>query len=124
MVFGPGANGWTKVVRAEAPAPELTKLLAERYVCVFVDTATPEGSKLAENFSVSGGVGLVISDRNGGSQAFWHQGDLPNNNLVHYLAKYADPQVIVNSTETAYTQRTSYYPQGNFAPAAARSANC
>src|ERR1019366_1476441 len=78
VVFAPGANGWTKVVRAEAPAKELTKILAEQYVCVFIDTATPQGNSLAQNFDISGGVGMVISDRHGGSQAFWHQGDLPN----------------------------------------------
>ena len=124
VVFGPGANGWTKVVKAEAPAQEVTKLLAEKYVCVFVDTNSPHGQKLAQDFGVAGGVGMVISDRNGSSQAFWHEGDLANDRMIHYLAKYADPSVIVSQTETAYTQRTSYYPQGNFAPAAARPANC
>lgn len=121
VVFGPGANGWTKVVRAEAPAPEVTKLLAEKYVSVFVDTTTPHGNILAQNFGVAGGVGVVISDRSGGSQAFWHQGDMTNDNLVHYLAKYGDPSVIVSSTETAYVQRTSYYPQGNLSSGGYRS---
>jgi hypothetical protein len=124
VVFGPGPEGWTKVVKAEAPAQEVTKLLAEKYVCVYVDTNSPQGQKLAQDFAVSGGVGLVISNRNGSSQAFWHQGDLSNHHMIHYLAKYADPAVVVSQTETAYTQRTSYYPQGNFAPAAARPANC
>ena len=124
VVFGPGANGWTKVVRAEAPATEVNKLLAEKYVCVYVDTSSPAGQQLAQTFAVTGGVGLVISDRNGSSQAFWHQGDLTNERMIHYLAKYADPAVTVSHTETAFTQRTSYYPQGNFAPAMARPANC
>jgi hypothetical protein len=114
VVFGPGANGWTKVVRTESPAPELTKLLAEQYVCVFVDTSTSAGSKLAEHFEVAGGVGVVISDRTGGSQAFWHQGDLTNDSFVSYLAKYADPTVVVARTETVNSPRTSYYPPGAY----------
>ena len=110
VVFGPGANGWSKIVRAESPAPEVGKLLAEKYVCVFIDTNSPVGKKLAQDFDISGGVGMVISDRTGDTQAFWHQGDMTNDNVVHYLAKYADPQVVVQRTETTNTFRSSFYP--------------
>jgi hypothetical protein len=116
VVFGSGANGWLKVIR-EAPTPDLTKLLAEKYVCVYVDTASPAGRKLAQDFDITRNLGLVISDQVGTSQAFWHQGDLTNKSMIHYLEKYGDPRVAVRGTETVNTVRTSYYApdawQGN-----------
>lgn len=128
VVFGSGADGWVKVIR-EAPTPDLTKLLVDKYVCVFVDTASPAGRKLAQGFAIGGDLGLVISDHAGTSQAFWHQGDLTNNQMFQYLDKYADPRVAIRGTETINTGRTSYYPpdasQGNFpAMGSMRSRNC
>jgi Protein of unknown function, DUF255 len=109
MLFGVGTSGWTKVIRSESPNAEVSKLLSDQYVCMYVDTASAEGKTLAQHFDISGGVGMVISDRAGTSQAFWHQGDLPNTSAVHYLQKYADPQVVVRGTETV-NSRLSYYP--------------
>src|ERR1035438_2118410 len=68
VVIGSGANGWTKVIREAAPSPEVTQMLA-KYVCVYIDSATPEGMKLAQSFEITGS-GLVISDRTGAYQAF------------------------------------------------------
>jgi hypothetical protein len=110
VAFGSGANGWTKVVRDAAPSAEVTQVLAKEYVCVFVDTATPDGQKLAQDFSIMQGPGIVLSDRTGTKQAFWHQGDMTNQSIAGYLTKYADPQIVVRSTETPSAARTSYYP--------------
>ena len=128
VVFGSGAEGWVKVVR-EAPTLDLTSLLADKYVCVYVDTTSPVGRKLAQDFEITGNLGLVISDHAGTSQAFWHQGDLTTKTMLHYLEKYSDPRVAVRGTETVNMLRTSYYPpdasQGN-APAigSMRSRSC
>jgi hypothetical protein len=65
VFFGAGAKGWANVVREQTPDPEVTKLLSDRYVCVFVDTGSATGKKLAQNFDISGNVGMVISDRTG-----------------------------------------------------------
>jgi hypothetical protein len=124
IVFGSGAKGWANVVREDGPTPQVSRLLAEHYVCVYVDTANAEGKTLAQTFAINGSVGMVISDRAGSVQAFWHQGDLSNQQMTQYLQKYADPQVAINGTETVNTFRNSFYPpQGSFAPAA-RPANC
>ena len=123
VVFGSGANGWAKVVRAESPAADVTKMLSDSYICVYIDTASPAGKKIAQSFDITGNVGIVISDRAGTTQAFWHPGDMSNQNMVRYLQKYADPQVVVRGTETASnTSRTSFYPasaseEGTAAPA-------
>jgi hypothetical protein len=108
VVFGSGVDGWAKVVRDNGSA-EIGKLMAEKYLCVYVDTATPAGKKLAERFGINGSVGIVLGDREGTTQAFWHQGDLPGQTLTRLLQKYADPQTVVRTTETV-TSRTSFYP--------------
>ena len=112
VVFGTGANGWAKVVREAAPTADVTKVLAEKYVCVYVDVSTPAGKTLAERFEMKGNVGIVLGDREATTQAFWHQGDLTSATLARYLQKYADPSVVVRSTERATTSRTSFYPNG------------
>lgn len=113
VVFGSGANGWSKVVREASPGADVTKLLAEKYICVYIDTATPAGKKRAQEFGIDGATGVVLSDRAGLLQAFWHQGDMSSQNMARYLVKYADPRVVVNGTETANTTRTSFYPANN-----------
>lgn len=113
VIFGAGADGWTKVVRNEAPSADVSKLLAEKFVCVYVDSTSSAGRKLAQDFEIQNGLGMIISDRSGATQAFWHQGDMTNANLVGYLQKYADPQVPVLRTETTGSSRFSYYPFTN-----------
>lgn len=121
VVFGSGANAWEKVVQAESATPEITKMMADSYVCVYVDTTSPAGKKVAQDFGIAGDRGMVISDRAGTTQAFWHQGDLSSQNMVRYLKKYADPQVVIGGTETASNSaRTSFYgsseAEGHAAP--------
>jgi hypothetical protein len=108
VVFGSGANGWTKVVRSEGPSPDVTKLLSDKYCCLYIDMATPAGKKLAASFAITSEVGMVISDRAGMTQAFWHQGDLTNSSMVSCLERYSNPQIAIRGTET--TTRTSFYP--------------
>jgi hypothetical protein len=128
VVFGSGPNGWTKVIRSDGPTTEFTKLLSDHYVCVYVDTANAAGKKLAHDFDISQGLGLVISDRAGSMQAFWHQGDMSNQNMTTYLTKFANPNLVVQTTETAATPRTSFYPAmnggGQEPSRTIRSANC
>src|ERR1700722_5025739 len=59
VVFGSGSNAWTKVVRDAEPAPEVTRTLADNYICVYVDTSSSGGKKLAGEFGITGDVGLV-----------------------------------------------------------------
>lgn len=107
VVLGTGANGWTNVLR-DAPSQEVTNLM-QQYVCCYVDMSTPEGKRLAQSFEMTG-PGMVISDRSGTYQAFWHQGVVSNQEMARYLARYSNPQFSVRSTETANTVRTSFYP--------------
>jgi hypothetical protein len=94
-----GQNGWKKVARGNLSS-EAQRVLASQYVCVHVDTATPEGRRLARAFEIPSGLGIVISDRTGQLQAFSHEGDLSDAKMVRYLRRYGDPWYVVSTTET------------------------
>lgn len=133
IVVGSGANGWTKIVKDGTPPAEATQMLAQKYICVYVDTATSQGKKLASDLGITLTTGLILSDRTAALQAFWHQGDLSNQALTQYLQKYSDANVVVTTTETVNSVRTSFYPSygtpsyGTYSSGGApsiRAANC
>jgi hypothetical protein len=99
VFVGYGKDGWGKVVRDGALDPELKRTLAGKFVCVYVDTDTAAGRSLAGAFEVAS-KGLVISDRAGTAQAFSLSGDLTREELSRTLAKYADPDREVRTTDT------------------------
>ena len=110
VVFGQGANGWQQLSGGTLPQ-DADRTLGESYVCCYVDTATPAGQVLARKFDIGGTTGMVLSDRTGNVQAFWHEGTLSADALSNYLSKYADPQRTVSTTDTRLsTTRTNYYP--------------
>jgi hypothetical protein len=122
VVFGHGANGWQQFGGGALPA-EANRTLSDSYVCCYVDTATPPGQMLARRFDITGNIGVVLSDRTGNLQAFWHEGTLSADALAGYLSKYADPQRTVSTTDTGLSAtRTSLYPPfaypGSFGPTA------
>jgi hypothetical protein len=95
---------------------EAKGLLASKYVCVYVNTDTEDGQRLAKSFEMTNGI--VISDRTGDLQAFRHEGGLTGAELVRNLERYAAPERQVRVTETTGTQRTSYYaPDAGASPA-------
>lgn len=100
VILAGGANGYQRIGRDGGIGKEANALLAARYVCVHVDTATEAGRNLARSFGLTGGLGIVISDRSGAYQAFFHEGDLSNVNLVRYLQRYGDPNRVFVATET------------------------
>jgi hypothetical protein len=124
VVFGQGADGMQQLVGGGTITDNVRRELNSNYVTCYVDTTLPMGRAVAERFQINGQTGLVISDRTGKLQAFWHQGTLPADRLAQYLNKYADPQRVATTTEiNPGPGQTSYYPptgplmQGGFAPA-------
>jgi hypothetical protein len=118
VFFGSGKDGWSKVARNGKLGKEVEQLLADSYVCVYLDTDTAKGQKMAAAMEVESGKGLVLSDRGGVKMAFYHDGDLTTAKLTSYLKKYADPDVVVEWTETnPPATRSSYYPNQYQQPA-------
>jgi hypothetical protein len=99
VFVGSGQDGWGSVVRDGSLDPALNKLLADKFICLYVDTTTAGGRALAGAFEVAG-HGLVISDRKGASQAYSLSGDLTKAELVRALEKYAEVGAEAQATET------------------------
>jgi hypothetical protein len=113
VFLAPGENGWDKLSREGGLEKEAKQLLAGKYVPVYVNTDTDAGKRLARAFEMSSDKGIVLSDRTGAVQAFWHEGDLANQDLVRYLQRYSDSQLVIRTTETNPSERVSYYaPEG------------
>jgi hypothetical protein len=106
VFLAPGQDGLDMLVQGGL-APKAKEIMGGKYICVIIDTATPEGKQLASKFEISG-TGLVLSDRSGDYQAFWHQGTLSSQDLVRTLQKFAGQTTNIRFTETA--GRTSFYP--------------
>src|SRR6185369_16011411 len=99
VVVGTGAAGWDKIVAGDL-APETASALRSGFVCVYVDKSTPDGEKLAKAFDLTKTTGLVISDRKGDLQAFRHEGQMADADLHRAAVRYADPALVVRSTES------------------------
>jgi hypothetical protein len=123
VFIGNGSKGWEARTTEGQLSQESQKLLQEHYVCVYIDTATEEGKRLARDFEMESG--LVLSDAAGENQAFRHSGKLPNGDLERQLKKFSDPERVPSRTETLTRDDVRYYPpeasgsgqSGYYAPA-------
>ena len=121
VFIGSGESGWEKV---SALSNEVKQVLANKYICVYVDSKIDEGKRLADAFEMPGGLGIVISDKTGDLQAFRHEGNLSNEALTTYLVRYSDPNRVVQTTDSNPSTRTSYYSEpGVSAPDALAQVN-
>jgi hypothetical protein len=121
VVVGSGKTGWEKLSREGRLGKEVNNLLAENYVCVYVDAGQKAGERLASALELEDGLGIVLSDRTGELQAFRHEGDLANGDLARYLRRYADPDRVVDSTDSnpgseqpAAVSQPVYAPAGGY----------
>jgi hypothetical protein len=99
VFVGSGQEGWGKILKDGAFDAALKRLLADKFVCLYVDTDTTTGRSLANSFEVAT-RGLIISDRKGTSQAYSLSGALTKTELVQTLEKYSDSGRTLQSTET------------------------
>jgi hypothetical protein len=111
VVIGSGKAGYHDVSRDHRLSEEVRRLLASHYVCLYVDTEHIPNRRLAQDFDIPEGPGLVISDSGGRLQAFRHVGDLPNSRLAERLRRYADRDRVVEETESNAAPRVTYYPE-------------
>lgn len=100
VFIGSGESGWEQLSREGAFGNEIAGLLADNYVCVYVDANSKAGRKLASAFEITEDTGIVLSDRGGDLQAFRHEGTLANQDLKRYLRKYAEPDRVTVVTDS------------------------
>ncbi len=110
VFLGSGEDGHMKVSRDGKLSPEVRKLLAARYVCVYVDTDSKAGRRLASDLGIRQGTGLVVSDRTGDYQAFRYGGTLTEDELTRSLKRFSAPDYVVRTTVTTPNEQVSYYP--------------
>src|SRR5437879_6195837 len=77
VVIGTGIRGWDKVSQEGGLSKGVQQVLADSYVCVYLDTNDQKGKALAAVFEVHG-RGMIISNRDASVQAFRHEGALNN----------------------------------------------
>lgn len=116
VFIGHGQGGASCVV-AKGLTAEESRMLADKFVTLYIDADTTEGKSLTAAFRVT--EGLVISDATGGLQALKHGGGLTHEELAGYLTKYSDPNRPVSTTDVGGTLRpapvdpiTRYLPLG------------
>ena len=63
VFVGWGKEGWNQICSDGDLGKEAKHLLAENYVCVYVDSKRPDGKRLAEDFDISDGLGLAQLQR-------------------------------------------------------------
>lgn len=110
VVIGEGANGYQRISSEGKLSPKILRLLADNYVCLYLDAKQASNRELIAAFGITGGRGLVISDRTGDLQAFRQEGELAEGILLASLQRFSDASVVVTTTETTSTFRVSYYP--------------
>jgi hypothetical protein len=100
VIVAAGEEGYQKIAREGRISKTASELLASQFVCVHVDSTTEAGQKLARAFGLTRNLGIIISDKSGKYQAFFHEGNLSEGNLVRYLQRYGDPNRVFLTTET------------------------
>lgn len=96
-----GENGWERLLDEGKFTPATFQALRAGYVCVFVNTDTKPGRKLADQFEFADGPALVLSDRGGDHQAYRRHGAMPEGEFRRVLAKFADGERVAQTTETS-----------------------
>lgn len=110
VFVGAGRAGHEQINQDGSYNGEIRKILADRYVCVYLDANRPEDQPTIRQFGIHYGTGLVLSDRTGQLQAFHHDGTLSGSDLSRQLRRFADPFLVVDTTRTAGAERVSFYP--------------
>jgi hypothetical protein len=108
VFIGSGQKGYEKVSEEGKLSPEARRLLQKHYVCVYLDTRTAAGRRLANQFNIKQGAGVVLSNRKGDYQAFNYSGTLGDDELTDCLKHFSDPYRIARTTVNSPYQLVSY----------------
>lgn len=122
VFVGSGPKGQATLLKEGQLSPDAQKLLADHYVCVYLDRSQPGNQRLVRDLGITS-AGLVISDRTGNYQAFHHDGRLSQTDLARQLRRFGDPNLVVSSTVSNTSSRISYY-NGAQPAASFRTVNC
>jgi hypothetical protein len=107
VVIGSGKTPWANLAQVAEQDGSINQTLRSSYVCLFVDTDTTEGQRLAQSFELSG-PGVVISDRTGEYQAYRKAGEVPAAELARTLTAHTDDAYVAKKLAPPATPPASY----------------
>ena len=93
VIIGSGKTDWANLAKPAEQDGSINQTLRSSYVCLFVDTDTTEGQRLAQSFDMPG-PGVVISTRSGEVEAYRKAGELPAGELAKELVKHTDDEFV------------------------------
>ena len=89
VFIGTGKDGWKAVCAEGELGPEVRRLLADEYVCLYVDANRVAHKELAQKFEVGQSPLVVLSTRDGAYQAYRHAGAQANAKFALVLRRHA-----------------------------------
>jgi hypothetical protein len=107
VFIGYGKEGWDKVTREKQLDDDARRILADSYVCVYVDSRDQDGKRLADAFEIRAKHGLALSDSSGDVMALRHEGRIAGKDLVKKLRHFSNPDLVVDSTQSISTVATA-----------------
>ncbi len=113
VIVGTGKTGYQQLIQDGSLTSDIRKILANEYIPVYLDTEKAEDKRLIETLGITLGKGIVLSDREGKTQAFFHEGTISEKDITRQLWQFADPSLVVQTTTTLSTNRVSYYPSSS-----------
>jgi len=126
VFVGSGPKGQGGLLREGQFTQETLRMLADKYVCVYLDRSQASNEQLIRELAITK-TGLVISDRTGSFQAFHHDGTVGQADLATHLQHFAEPGLTVSRTVSNTYSRSSFYgATGGVSPtfSNSRSVNC
>jgi len=101
VFIGSGANGWKTSCQEGELSVEVRRLLADHYVCVYIDTERPAQQSVARSFEAGQAPLVVLSSHNGAYQAYRHSGKFANAGLAQALQRHASEDILEVHEERA-----------------------
>jgi len=123
IVVGNGLKGLQDITKQGEISKEAYELFDTHFVCVYLDSSTENGKKMAKALAAGSGPALIIGDRSGTNQAFRYKGSLTDEQLKGTLKRFSKVIDVATVTEFdppntgAPRPQTQNYPNYNyFAP--------
>src|SRR5204863_4463155 len=106
IVVGNGIKGWQEISKNGDLDKDVRELLDAHFVCVYLDSSTDSGKKMANALAVGSGPALIIGDRSGTNQAFRYKGSLTTRQLTDTLKRFSKVGEVATATESSVTAST------------------